>query len=49
MGRGVTFADPARFDVRGALACGATCSIDVGCVFEGDVELGDGVGSARTA
>jgi bifunctional UDP-N-acetylglucosamine pyrophosphorylase/glucosamine-1-phosphate N-acetyltransferase len=41
--RGVTLADPARIDVRGELACGADVFIDVGCVFEGRVELGDGV------
>jgi bifunctional UDP-N-acetylglucosamine pyrophosphorylase / glucosamine-1-phosphate N-acetyltransferase len=41
--RGVTLADAARIDVRGELACGADVFIDVGCVFEGRVELGDGV------
>ena len=40
---GVTLADPARFDVRGELRCGRDVFIDVGCVFEGVVELGDGV------
>jgi bifunctional UDP-N-acetylglucosamine pyrophosphorylase / glucosamine-1-phosphate N-acetyltransferase len=40
---GVTLLDPARLDVRGALACGRDVSIDVNCVFEGRVELGDGV------
>ncbi len=40
---GVTLADPARIDVRGELSCGRDVSIDVGCVFEGRVELGDGV------
>ena len=40
--RGVTLADPARIDVRGALVCGRDVSIDVGCVFEGNVELADG-------
>ena len=39
---GVTLADPARIDVRGALVCGRDVSIDVGCVFEGHVTLGDG-------
>jgi bifunctional UDP-N-acetylglucosamine pyrophosphorylase/glucosamine-1-phosphate N-acetyltransferase len=39
---GVTLADPARIDVRGELVCGADVTIDVGCVFEGRVELGDG-------
>jgi bifunctional UDP-N-acetylglucosamine pyrophosphorylase/glucosamine-1-phosphate N-acetyltransferase len=41
--RGVTLADPARIDVRGELACGADVFIDVGCVFEGRVELSDGM------
>ena len=42
-GSGVRFADPARFDVRGSLTCGSDVEIDVGCVFEGRVTLGDGV------
>ena len=40
---GVRLADPARFDLRGELACGSDVEIDVGCIFEGRVELGDGV------
>ncbi len=40
---GVRLADPARFDVRGRLACGSDVEIDVGCVFEGEVVLADGV------
>ena len=40
---GVTLADPARIDVRGALECGRDVTIDVNCVFEGRVKLGDGV------
>lgn len=40
---GVTLADPARIDVRGTLQCGRDVSIDVGCVFEGEVKLADGV------
>ena len=40
---GTWIADPARFDQRGELACGRDVRIDVGCVFEGSVELGDGV------
>jgi len=43
MEAGVRLADPARFDLRGTLACGMDVEIDVGCVFEGDVKLGDGV------
>jgi bifunctional UDP-N-acetylglucosamine pyrophosphorylase/glucosamine-1-phosphate N-acetyltransferase len=41
--QGVTLLDPARIDVRGKLVCGRDVTIDVGCVFEGDVELADGV------
>ncbi len=41
--RGVTLLDPARIDVRGELICGRDVTIDVGCVFEGLVELADGV------
>ncbi|WP_186079069.1 bifunctional UDP-N-acetylglucosamine diphosphorylase/glucosamine-1-phosphate N-acetyltransferase GlmU [Burkholderia gladioli] len=40
---GVTLADPARIDIRGSLACGRDVSIDVNCVFEGEVVLADGV------
>jgi len=40
---GVTLMDPARLDVRGTLSCGRDVAIDVNCVFEGVVELGDGV------
>ncbi len=40
---GVTLIDPSRFDLRGTLVCGRDVSIDVGCVFEGDVQLADGV------
>ncbi|MEJ6021827.1 bifunctional UDP-N-acetylglucosamine diphosphorylase/glucosamine-1-phosphate N-acetyltransferase GlmU [Ramlibacter sp. PS4R-6] len=43
MEAGVRIADPARFDVRGTLACGQDVEIDVNCVFEGRVTLGDGV------
>ncbi|WP_168015272.1 bifunctional UDP-N-acetylglucosamine diphosphorylase/glucosamine-1-phosphate N-acetyltransferase GlmU [Halomonas salinarum] len=43
MAEGVALADPARIDVRGTLTCGRDVEIDVGCVFEGDVELGEGV------
>jgi bifunctional UDP-N-acetylglucosamine pyrophosphorylase/glucosamine-1-phosphate N-acetyltransferase len=41
--KGVTLADPGRIDIRGALICGRDVSIDINCVFEGSVELGDGV------
>ena len=40
---GVAIADPARFDVRGDLVCGSNVAIDVGCIFEGRVALGDDV------
>lgn len=40
---GVTLIDPARIDVRGELICGRDVEIDINCVFEGRVELGDGV------
>jgi bifunctional UDP-N-acetylglucosamine pyrophosphorylase / glucosamine-1-phosphate N-acetyltransferase len=42
-GHGLRLSDPARFDLRGTLRCGSDVSVDVGCVFEGEVELGDGV------
>ncbi|MEO9385860.1 bifunctional UDP-N-acetylglucosamine diphosphorylase/glucosamine-1-phosphate N-acetyltransferase GlmU [Chromobacterium phragmitis] len=40
---GVTLADPARIDIRGEVTHGMDVSIDVGCVFEGAVALGDQV------
>lgn len=43
MAQGVGFADPARVDIRGKLTCGKDVFIDINAVFEGDVELGDGV------
>ncbi len=43
MAAGVTLIDPARLDVRGTLDCGRDVEIDVNCVFEGEVELADGV------
>jgi len=43
LAQGVTLADPARFDLRGSLQCGRDVFIDVGCVFEGQVTLHDGV------
>ncbi|MCB2021023.1 MAG: bifunctional UDP-N-acetylglucosamine diphosphorylase/glucosamine-1-phosphate N-acetyltransferase GlmU [Burkholderiaceae bacterium] len=43
MEAGVRLADPARFDLRGEMHCAADVEIDVGCVFEGKVSLGDGV------
>jgi acetyltransferase-like isoleucine patch superfamily enzyme len=38
---GVTLADPARIDIRGELTCGRDVTIDVNCIFEGRVSLGD--------
>ena len=43
MEQGVRLADPARLDVRGDLSCGRDVFIDVNCVFEGKVELGEAV------
>ena len=43
MTEGVALIDPSRLDVRGSLRCGHDVEIDVGCVFEGEVELGEGV------
>lgn len=43
MEAGVTLADPARIDVRGTLECGRDVAIDVNCVFEGRVSLGERV------
>lgn len=43
MEQGVRLADPARLDVRGTLRCGQDVEIDVNCVFEGAVTLGEGV------
>jgi bifunctional UDP-N-acetylglucosamine pyrophosphorylase/glucosamine-1-phosphate N-acetyltransferase len=43
MERGTRLADPARLDVRGQLSCGSDVEIDVNCIFEGQVFLGDGV------
>ena len=43
----MTLADPARIDVRGELTCGRDVSIDVNCIFEGQVTLGDGVRGRR--
>ena len=43
MEAGVRLADPARLDVRGRLTCGIDVEIDVNCIFEGAVTLGDNV------
>ncbi len=41
--QGVRLADPKRFDVRGTLVCGRDVEIDIDCIFEGSVTLGDAV------
>ena len=43
MTQGVRLQDPARFDLRGQLDCAQDVEIDVNCVFEGRVALGEGV------
>ncbi len=43
MADGVRIIDPARFDVRGELTCAQDVQIDVNCIFEGRVQLGQGV------
>ena len=43
MEQGVRLKDPARFDLRGQLVCAHDVEIDVNCVFEGQVSLGEGV------
>ena len=43
MDAGVSLADPARIDVRGELDCEREVAIDVNCIFEGRVRLGEGV------
>jgi len=43
MDAGVTLMDPARLDCRGRVTAGRDCFIDINCVFEGHVELGNNV------
>tara|TARA_B100001093_G_scaffold477447_1_gene504709 strand:- start:1586 stop:2938 length:1353 start_codon:yes stop_codon:yes gene_type:complete len=43
MNTGVTIIDPSRIDIRGQLKCGQDVTIDVGCIFEGNVNLGNNV------
>ena len=43
MEQGVRLKDPARFDLRGQLDCAQDVEIDVNCIFEGKVSLGEGV------
>lgn len=41
--QGVSLRDPQRLDVRGELRCGRDVEIDINCLFEGRVDLGDNV------
>jgi bifunctional UDP-N-acetylglucosamine pyrophosphorylase/glucosamine-1-phosphate N-acetyltransferase len=41
--QGVSLLDPARLDIRGTLTCARDVSIDVNCIFEGNVTLEEGV------
>jgi len=43
MQAGVTLRDPDRIDVRGTLVVGQDSLIDINCVFEGDVTIGENV------
>jgi bifunctional UDP-N-acetylglucosamine pyrophosphorylase/glucosamine-1-phosphate N-acetyltransferase len=43
MVQGVTLLDPSRVDIRGNLRCGRDVVIDINALFEGNVELADGV------
>lgn len=40
---GTTIMDPSRIDIRGEIICGLDVEIDVNCIFEGTVKLGDHV------
>lgn len=41
--RGATLLDKSRIDIRGNVSIGKDCIIDVNCIFEGDVVLGNNV------
>ena len=43
MEEGVTLIDPSRIDIRGEVTVGQDVTIDVGCIFEGKVHLGNHV------
>ena len=43
MEQGVTIIDPHRIDIRGEVVAGQDVTIDVGCIFEGKVHLGNHV------
>lgn len=39
---GVSIVDPSKFMLRGKLSCESDVTIDIGCIFEGDVEIKSG-------
>lgn len=41
--KGVTLLDPSRIDIRGKVEVSRDVEIDIGCIFEGDVRLDEGV------
>ena len=41
--KGVTLIDPQRIDIRGDFKCSNDVTIDIGCVFEGQVEIAGNV------
>ena len=43
MQEGLTLIDPKRFDLRGHLQIGMDCQVDINCIFEGEVTLGNNV------
>lgn len=43
MEAGLTLMDPLRFDCRGQLTMGTDCVVDINCIFEGTVSLGNNV------
>lgn len=43
MRKGVSLMDPTRLDIRGNLHCDFDVSIDIGCIFEGNVNIATGV------
>jgi len=43
MQQGVKIVDPSRIEIRGNIKAGPDVVIDVNCVFEGDIELAEGV------
>lgn len=43
MRKGVTLADPGRFDLRGELNIGTDCAVDINVILEGRLKIGKGV------